>query len=206
MKTFIARRRGIAAGPNELDAALTRLREFEDRPSMPWRWLHSFALRESDGRFGLLCVFEAEAAQVLRAHARATSLPAEEVLPVTGAQIVRDFAPTLVHLVRRRRAWLGPDEARHASADAACIAIDKSLARRLSHLRSYTVREDAGGLGSYCLYQAADVPALLEHAERCGLPADEITPVIGRVVFRETDFFPNPAGSASSSHPNARLP
>jgi hypothetical protein len=55
----------------------------------------------------------------------------------------------------------------------------------VSWLRTYAVRENDGSLGTVCLYQSVDAWALTEHAARTGMPADEITPVIGRIVFRE---------------------
>ncbi len=59
------------------------------------------------------------------------------------------------------------------------------MARQVSWLRSYAVREDDGALGAVCLYQAVDPEALRKHAARVAMPADEITQVIGRIVFRE---------------------
>jgi len=35
-----------------------------------------------------------------------------------------------------------------------------------------------------CLYQGVDAQALRDHAAHLGIAADEITPVIGRIVFR----------------------
>lgn len=87
MNTYIVRRRGIAAGPNELDAAFTRLRAVEeDRALGPRgaRWLRSYVLRERDGRYGLACVLLAEGVAALQAHAAATGLPADEIMPLLG--------------------------------------------------------------------------------------------------------------------------
>ena len=196
MNLYCLRRRGIAVGANALDTALTRLRAFEDAPRLPVRWLHSYALREADGRFGLACVFEAEHVEALREHALATGLPAEEIVQVLGRPAARGFTPPRAHLVRRRRGWPNALEYAQSLADAGLIAADARLARRLSWLHSYTVREDDGSLGSFCLYQAADASALVDHAERAGLPATEITPVLGRIVFREADPPFSPAATA----------
>jgi hypothetical protein len=40
-------------------------------------------------------------------------------------------------------------------------------------------------LGTVCIYQAVDPNALVRHAHRVGMPADEIVQVIGRIVFRD---------------------
>lgn len=184
MQTYFVRRPGIAADARELNAALTRLRSFEEQPpGVPARWLHSYALREADGRFGLACLFEADDVAALARHAESIRLPAAEIVPVTRTHAIRALAPTLVFLVRRRNAW-------QTATDLDCGAIawrraaERQMADRVSWLRSYTVREDDGTLGSVCLYQSVDAQALLEHAARVGMPADEIAPVIGRIVFR----------------------
>lgn len=184
MPIYLLRRRGIATGANGLDAALTRLREFEETPSARQaRWLHSYALREDDGRFGLACVFQADDARTLRRHSELTRLPAEEILPVTTTLEVRRFAPTMVYLIRRRSFWHAAADLDH-SAERSRRVGEEEMARQVIWLRSYAVREDDGTLGAMCIYQAVDPEALRQHAARVGMPADEITPVIGRVVFR----------------------
>lgn len=195
MPIYLLRRRGIATGANGLDAALTRLREFEETPSaLQARWLHSYALREDDGRFGLACVFQADEARTLRRHSELTRLPAEEILPVTSTPETRRFAPTMVYLIRRRSAWSTAADL-DLSAELARRAAEEEMSRQVSWLRSYVVREDDGALGALCIYQAVDAEALREHAARVGMPADEITPVIGRVVFRA---HPQPTASAAA--------
>jgi hypothetical protein len=195
MQTYMLRRRGVAAGARELAAALTRLREFEETPSaLQARWLHSYAVREDDGRFGLACLFEAASARTLRRHAELTRLPAEEILPVTTTLTVRRFAPTMVYLIRRRSFWSTAADL-DRSAELSHRVGDEEMAREVSWLRSYAVREDDGTLGAMCLYQGVDPQALRVHAARVGMPADEITPVIGRIVFRE-ERQPAAAGAA----------
>lgn len=199
MQTYFVRRRSIAAGASELDAALTRLRSFEEQSStLPVRWLHSYALRESDGRFGLACLFQAESAQSLRLHADLVRLPAAEILPATATQVVRRFAPTLVYLVRRRKFAKDADDLQRG-IDALCRIGEEELASEVSWLRTYALRADDGSLGTVCLYQSVDANALREHARRAGIPADEITPVIGRIQYREDSFVLAPATSAASA-------
>ena len=185
MHTHVVHRPGIAAGAAELDAALTRLRAFEEQtPTLPARWLHSYALREADGRFGLVCVFEADGAPALEHHAAQTGLPAAEILPVATTVHLRSFAPTLVYLIRRREVWLSEAEHDRGAAESRRIG-DEEMVREVSWLRSYVVRERDGTLGSVCLYQAISPAALREHARRCAMPADEIVPVLGRIVYRD---------------------
>jgi hypothetical protein len=196
MNTYIVRRRAVAADAHELDEALMRLRAFEDQPFLPVRWLHSYALREADGRFGLVCAFQADSAAALGEHATATRLPIEDIRPVVETRIGRDMAPTLVYLIRRRRAWDRASDVDRRAAEARRVA-DEALPDRVVWLRSYVVREPDGSFGSHCLYQATDAGALEEHALRAGIPADEIAPVLGRVVFRdESRSTPTQAASA----------
>ena len=185
MKTYLVRRSGIAAGATELRAALTRLRSFEEEaPMLPVRWLHSYALREADGCFGLACVFQADSRRTLERHALLTRLPAQEILPVAATVMARRFAPTMVHLVRRRRFWRSATELDRSAAMSHLIA-DEEMPRAVSWLRSYSVHEDDATLGTFCLFQAVSAEALREHADRVAMPADEIVPVIGRIAFRE---------------------
>lgn len=199
MQTYLVRRCGIAATASGLDAALTRLRSAEsDLPTARTRWLRSYALREVDGRFGLACLFEAEDAGALELHAERTRLPAHEVLPVVASAFARPFAPTMVYLVRRR-AFCGSTAELVRRAAASHRLAGETMARDVSWLRTYSVAEREGGdraegaradgaepaFGTMCLYQAIHGEALREHARRAGVPADEVTAVIGRVVFRD---------------------
>jgi hypothetical protein len=182
-QTYVVRRAGIAASAAELEAALMRLRDVE-ATAQPVQWLHSYALCEPDGRFGLACVFNAPDAAALRVHADRSRLPAQEIVPVTGTLFEQAFAPTRVYLIRRRSAWpLGADLER--SGAIVRRMADEAMPRQVCWLHSYIVREDDGSLGSVCLYQGIDPEALGRHAARAGMPADEITPVLGRIVFRE---------------------
>jgi hypothetical protein len=141
-------------------------------------------VRESGGRFGLACLFEADNARTMLQHAESCGLPATEVRPVARWQVVRPFAPTMVYLIRRRRVWRTESELELALETFQRLG-DGDLARRLSWLRTYAVHENDGSLGSVCLFQSVDPSALGEHAVRAGVRADEITPVIGRIVYRQ---------------------
>ncbi len=199
MQTFLVRRPGIAAGANELDAALTRLRAFEDQPSaLPARWLHSYATRDPGGRFGLTCVFLADDASTLHRHAAATGLAAAEILPVTGMRVVRPFASAMVYLLRRRAAWNSPAEIDRGFALMRRVA-EERMAGQVKWLRTYTVQEEDGAFGSACLFQAIDPQALRQHAVRAETRADEITSVIGRIVFSDEQRVPAADREAASA-------
>ncbi len=200
MQTYLVRRTGIADNAAELDAALTRLRAAEGGPHTgSAQWLHSYALREVDGRLGLACVFLANDARTLRDHAECHRLPAAEVLPITRTLQVLPFVPSQVVLVRRRGCWSEP------APDSSDPAADFSRRARLAEadhgvawLHSYIVEEGGGICGTWCLYRSASLDALREHARSAGLPADEVVPVLGRIVFRD--------GPGARRHPGPQSP
>jgi len=184
MQTYVVRRPSVAANAAELVAALTRLRSFEEKPhSLNARWLHSYALREAEGRLGLACVLQSDSVQTLKRHAGLTKAPAQEILPVAATVLMRPSAPTMVYLIRRRNFW--KSAADFETSAAISRRVDEEMAREVSWLRTYAVKENDGTLGTVCIYQGVDPKALSKHAGRVGMPADEIIPVIGRIVFRE---------------------
>ncbi len=189
---MMVRRTGVATSAAGLDNTLQRLRSLEEGPRLSAaRWMHSYVLRESDGRFGLACVFQAGGAYVLRRHAVQADVPAGDILPVVTTRVVRNFAPTLVYLVRRRAFCRDTAELERRFATAQRIA-EEDMPRQVSWLHSHVVREVDGALGSVCLYQGFEASALRDHAVRAGLPADEIVPVLGRIVFRKDPLPPHP--------------
>lgn len=185
MHTYVVRRTGIAAHAAELEAALMRLRSAETQALAPQaRWLRSYALCEPDGRFGLACVFAATGVPALQRHAARCHLPAQEIVPVAGLLQEQAFAPTRVYLIRRRGAWPAGTDLGRGGAVAGRMAA--GIAGQVSWLHSYVVHEDDGSLGSVCLYQGIDAAALGRHAARAGMPAGEVLPVLGRIVFRDS--------------------
>lgn len=190
MPSYLVRRPGIAANAYELDAALMRLRaDAEQAGAAQAQWLHSYAVLEADGRLGLACVFRADSDALLRQHAAATRLPAAEIVALAQTLMGRPFAPSLVYLVRRRRAWAAAPDFERSAALARRVAAEQ-MPSQVVWLHSHVVREDDGTLGSVCLYQAVDAQVLAEHAARCAIPVEAITPVIGRIVFRNETLSP----------------
>ena len=51
-------------------------------------------------------------------------------------------------------------------------------------IRSYVVPEADGLLGTVCIYQATSPEKIREHADRAGLPVDEIVEVADTVIVR----------------------
>lgn len=88
------------------------------------------------------------------------------------------------YVIRRRTAWKTPAELEAAAARSARIG-NEDMPDQVRWIRSYVVQEANGTLGTVCIYQAVSPAAIRDHAQRVGMPADEITPVARTVVVRE---------------------
>jgi hypothetical protein len=53
------------------------------------RWIHSYMVREADGRFGTCCICEAVDRDAIREHARCVGMPGDDFLPIAAAVVVR---------------------------------------------------------------------------------------------------------------------
>lgn len=88
------------------------------------------------------------------------------------------------YVIRRRNAWLDPDQLERAAGISARIG-NEEMPDRVRWIRSYVVNEDDGTLGTVCIYQAVGPDAIREHARRVGMPATEITEVARTVIVRD---------------------
>jgi hypothetical protein len=88
-----------------------------------------------------------------------------------------------LYMIRRREAWDTPDELERAAARSTEVA-SSDFPDSISWIRSYVVEESDGGLGTVCIYQASDPGAVRAHADRVGMPADEVLRVADTVVIR----------------------
>jgi hypothetical protein len=87
------------------------------------------------------------------------------------------------YMIRRREAWSSPAELEAAAARSTAVA-DEEFPDSISWIRSYVVEEGAGNLGTVCIYEAADIEAVRDHAGKVGMPADEVLPIADVVVVR----------------------
>lgn len=86
-------------------------------------------------------------------------------------------------VIRRRNAWKNPQELEAAAARSRRIG-EHEMQHEVRWIRSYVVQEADGTLGTVCIYQAVNPDAIRKHAQRVGMPADEITPVAATVIVR----------------------
>jgi hypothetical protein len=86
-------------------------------------------------------------------------------------------------IIRRRNAWQTPDELKATAARSRQIG-DEEMSDSIRWIRSCVVTEDDSTLGTICVYEAASPEAIRDHAQRVGMPADEITLAADTVVVR----------------------
>jgi Protein of unknown function (DUF4242) len=89
MDLYVIRRRDAWASPPELEAAAERSTAEGDKPESGVRWIRSYVVAEDSGRLGTVCIYQAESPEAIRAHAEASGMPADEIVPVADTVIVR---------------------------------------------------------------------------------------------------------------------
>ena len=92
-------------------------------------------------------------------------------------------SPMSLYVIRRRQAWKTPQEL-EATAEVSARIGNEEMSHQVRWIRSYVVNEPDGQLGTVCIYEAVSEAAIRDHAQRVGMPADEITPVATTVVVR----------------------
>ena len=88
------------------------------------------------------------------------------------------------YVIFRRAAWETEEDLDAAAALSTQVG-DEEMSDQVKWIRSYVLDEVDGSLGTVCIYQAVDDDAIMEHAQRAELPADEVIPVATTVVIRD---------------------
>src|SRR5262245_24102777 len=86
-----------------------------------------------------------------------------------------------LYAIRRRNAWPSPED---VPGERSKQVADDEFPSEIRWIRSYVLAEEDGTLGSVCIYQASSPEAIHRHAERVGMPADDIWTVADTVVIR----------------------
>jgi hypothetical protein len=95
------------------------------------------------------------------------------------------------YIILRRDGWTDGAALETAAARSSSVG-DEEMSDDIRWIRSYVLAEEAGGLGTVCVYQASSPEKIREHAQRAGLPADEIIAVADTVIVRPD---PEPAAA-----------
>ena len=98
-----------------------------------------------------------------------------------------------LYAIRRRSAWADAEELETTAKTSADVG-DNEMSERIRWIRSYVIAESDGRLGTICIYEAQDPAAIREHADRVGMPGDEIEPIANTVVIR-----PDPRSTSSTA-------
>jgi len=88
------------------------------------------------------------------------------------------------YVILRRGGWATAEDLDAAAAVSSRVG-DEEMADQVRWIRSYVLEEEDGTLGTVCIYQAVDEDAIMEHAQRAELPADEVIPVANTVIVRD---------------------
>jgi len=91
MDLYVIRRPSAWANLDELEeaGALSARIGNEEMPDRV-RWIRSYVVHESDGRFGTFCIYEARDGSAIREHARRVGMPGEEFYKVAATVVVRN--------------------------------------------------------------------------------------------------------------------
>jgi len=85
------------------------------------------------------------------------------------------------YIIFRRRGWATTVDLEKA-ASRGCRVSCEEMPEKIRWMRSYITREGVSRVGIVCVYEAADIETVREHARRADLPCDAIIPVSCLVV------------------------
>jgi hypothetical protein len=89
MQLYVIQRRNAWATADDLKAAAERSTTEGDKPDSGVRWIRSYVIQEESGELGTFCIYEGESPEAIRAHAAASVMPADEIVPVVDTVVVR---------------------------------------------------------------------------------------------------------------------
>jgi hypothetical protein len=90
LKTYVIRRRDGWRTPDELqEAGAKSARIGDDEMSDDIRWIRTYAVLETEGGIGTVCVYQASSPEKIREHASRVGMPADEIVEVADTVIVR---------------------------------------------------------------------------------------------------------------------
>ena len=87
------------------------------------------------------------------------------------------------YVILRRSGWADAPALEEAAAKSTQVG-DEEMSEDIRWIRSYVIEEPGGGLGTVCIYQGTSEEKVREHAQRAGLPADEVIKVADTVIVR----------------------
>jgi hypothetical protein len=88
-----------------------------------------------------------------------------------------------LYAIRRNQAWQSAEELEEVAGRSKQVA-DDDFPQDIRWIRSYVIAEEGGTLGTVCIYEASSPEAVRKHADRVGMPADQIWEIADTVVIR----------------------
>jgi hypothetical protein len=101
---------------------------------------------------------------------------------MTTVPAVRTVVRMNLYIIRRRDFWDSAEALQESAARSA--EVGEEMAGDVRWIRTYAVQEESGRLGTLCVYEGTSPEKVREQAERTGMPADEVTPVVDTVIVR----------------------
>jgi uncharacterized protein DUF4242 len=89
MQLYVIQRRNNFRDAEDLQAAAARSTAEGDKTGSGVRWIRSYVVQEETGELGTFCIYEADSPEAIRAHAAASAMAADEVVPVLDTVVVR---------------------------------------------------------------------------------------------------------------------
>jgi len=89
MQLYVIQRRNGFRDAQDLQAAAARSTAEGDKDGSGVRWIRSYVVQEEGGELGTFCIYQGESPDAIRAHAAASVMAADEVVPVLDTVVVR---------------------------------------------------------------------------------------------------------------------
>lgn len=89
MQLYVIQRRNNFRDAEDLQAAAARSTAEGDKSDSGVRWIRSYVVQEESGELGTFCIYEGDSPEAIRAHAAASEMAADEVVPVLDTVVVR---------------------------------------------------------------------------------------------------------------------
>ena len=90
MDLYVIRRPSAWANLQELEAAGAKsAKNGKEEMSDRVRWIRSYVVKEPDGRFGSVCIYETRDPKSIRAHAKRVGMPGDQIFPVVKTIVIR---------------------------------------------------------------------------------------------------------------------
>ena len=89
MQLYVIQRRNAWATADDLKASAERSTTEGDKPGSGIRWIRSYVIQEESGELGTFCLYQAESPEAIRAHAAASEMVVDEIVPVVDTVVVR---------------------------------------------------------------------------------------------------------------------